>query len=125
MNKLDDYGCAGGMRCKPPVAPHGGTLQANATASLSVWPERSSYSLTSPNYFPIACAAHERLELAVMRRQRLLLTWMGEQDQTPRSEPVQALDVATRDGAEWLRIQRPDGQSEEVRLDRILAASEA
>ena len=81
--------------------------------------------VNEPNYLPIACAAHERLELAVMRRQRLLLTWIGEQDPTPRSEPVQALDVATRDGAEWLRIQRPDGQSEEVRLDRILAASEA
>lgn len=79
----------------------------------------------SSDYLPIACATHERLELAVMRRQRLLLTWIAEQGQTPCSEPVRPLDVATRDGAEWLRIQRPGGQSEEVRLDRILSASMA
>ncbi len=77
------------------------------------------------DYLPVACAAHEHLELAVMRRRHLLLTWMDEQDPTPRSGVVLPLDVATRDGAEWLRIQRPDGHSEEVRLDRILAASEA
>jgi len=52
MNNLDDYWCAGGMRCKAPVVQHGHSPQTtgNAAARLSVQQERSSYSLTSPKY---------------------------------------------------------------------------
>lgn len=33
MNKLDNYGCAGGVRCKAPDAPHGRSLQAFGNAA--------------------------------------------------------------------------------------------
>jgi Rho-binding antiterminator len=73
----------------------------------------------SDDYRPIACAAHERLELAVLRRRPLQLTWLDEDGRTQFHERVLPLDVATRAGAEWLTFQRPDGAPEMVRLDRI------
>lgn len=73
------------------------------------------------DYLPIACADHERLEFAVLRRQHLQLTWLGE-DGTQVCERVLPLDVATRAGAEWLTFRRAGGTTEVVRLDRILAA---
>ena len=76
------------------------------------------------DYVPIACAAHERLEFAVLRRRHLQLTWLGQDGRTQFSERVLPRDVATRDGAEWLTIKRPGGEPEVVRLDRILAAIE-
>ena len=76
------------------------------------------------DYVPIACAAHERLEFAVLRRQHLQLTWLGQDCRTQFSERVLPCDVATRDGAEWLTIKRPGGEPEVVRLDRILPAIE-
>jgi len=72
-------------------------------------------------YQPIACAAHERLEFAVLRRQRLNLVWRTEAGEE-RVETVLPVDVATREGAEWLTIQRRGGQSESIRLDRIVSA---
>ncbi|PIV89304.1 MAG: transcriptional antiterminator, Rof [Hydrogenophilales bacterium CG17_big_fil_post_rev_8_21_14_2_50_63_12] len=71
------------------------------------------------NYLPIACATHERLELAVLRRQPLQLTWLGEDGHTQFCERILPLDVETRDGAEWLTIKLPAGGSECVRLDHI------
>lgn len=79
----------------------------------------------SAEYVPIACAAHERLEFAVLLRRRLRLIWSSQDGQTQFSETVLPLDVATRAGAEWLSIRRQDGVSEVVRLDRIQAVEEA
>jgi Rho-binding antiterminator len=76
------------------------------------------------DYVPIACAAHERLEFAVLRRRHLQLTWLGQDGRTQFSERVLPCDVETRDGAEWLTIKRPGGESEVVRLDHILSANE-
>jgi Rho-binding antiterminator len=72
-------------------------------------------------YEPVACAFHERLEFAVLRRQRLDLHWLGE-DGSERAENVLPVDVETRDGAEWLTVRRRDGEMERIRLDRIHAA---
>jgi Rho-binding antiterminator len=79
----------------------------------------------SGNYVPIACAAHERLEFAVLRRRHLQLTWLDPDGSTRFSERVLPCDVATRDGAEWLTIRRHGGEPEVVRLDRILSAIES
>jgi Rho-binding antiterminator len=76
------------------------------------------------DYVPIACAAHERLEFAVLRRRHLQLTWLGQDGRTQFSERVLPCDVETRDGAEWLTIKRLGGESEVVRLDHILSANE-
>jgi Rho-binding antiterminator len=73
-------------------------------------------------YMPIACVQHERLEFSVLRRIPLMLEYRLEgQD---RVEKVMSLDVATRDGAEWLKFRREDGSVEEIRLDRILSFEE-
>jgi Rho-binding antiterminator len=72
-------------------------------------------------YVPIACVEHERLEFAVLRRQKLLLHLRddsgGEQTLT-----VLPTDVATRDQAEWLTYRDDSGAVGVVRLDRIKSA---
>lgn len=79
----------------------------------------------SSDYLPIACAVHERLEFAVLRRQHLQLAWLGEDGRTQFRERILPLDVETRNGAEWLTIKQSNGESEVLRLDRIVAAIEA
>ena len=75
------------------------------------------------NYVPIPCAFHERLEFAVLRRQRLHLRYW---DGTAEIEVlVLPLDVATRDGAEWLTFQADSGTSQVLRLDAIISAEPA
>jgi transcriptional antiterminator Rof (Rho-off) len=72
-------------------------------------------------YTPIACAFHESLEFAVLRRGRLRLTYRdaaGEHVAT-----VRPTDVATRDGAEWLSYVDEAGEDATLRLDRIIAAT--
>ena len=73
-------------------------------------------------YLPIACMQHERLEFSVLRRIPLMLEYRLEG--ADRVEKVMPLDVATRDGAEWLKFRRQDGSVEEIRLDRILSFEE-
>jgi Rho-binding antiterminator len=72
-------------------------------------------------YVPIACVEHERLEFAVLRRQKLLLHMQDESgvDQTLIVLPT---DVATRDRAEWLTYRDDSGAVGIVRLDRIQSA---
>ena len=72
------------------------------------------------DYQPIACMQHERLEFSILRRIPLMLAYEGQD----RVEKVMPLDVATRDGAEWLKFRRKDGSLEEIRLDRILSVEE-
>lgn len=67
------------------------------------------------DYQPIACADHERLEFAAIKRQWLDVNvkagdYIGHQ----RLMPV---DVYTRDGAEWLVAETESGATLTVRLD--------
>lgn len=77
-----------------------------------------------PEYLPIACAEHERLEFAVLRRQRLQLRYRGE-DGEERDGVVLPTDVQTRERAEWLTFIGADGAAGVVRLDRIISARPA
>ena len=71
-------------------------------------------------YRPVACAFHESLEFAVLRRQCLRLRYW---DGTAEIEAVVLpLDVATRDGAEWLTFRSEDGSSQILRLDTLVGA---
>lgn len=70
------------------------------------------------NYQPIACILHERLEFSVLRRIPLMLEYSGQRVR------VLPLDVATRNGAEWLKFRHEDGSEEEIRLDRIASFKE-
>lgn len=73
-------------------------------------------------YQPIACISHERLEFAVLRRLRLDLAW--REGESTRHDTVSPLDVATRDGAEWLTCRLSDGGEAVIRLDHILSFEE-
>lgn len=72
-------------------------------------------------YVPIACVEHERLEFAVLRRQRLLLRVLDESGNA-RTLTVLPTDVATREQAEWLTYREDSGAVGVARLDRILSA---
>ena len=73
------------------------------------------------DYVPIACIEHERLEFAVLRRQKLELRVQDEFGST-QTLTVMPTDVATRDQAEWLTYREDSGAEGIVRLDRILSA---
>ncbi len=69
------------------------------------------------DYQPIACADHERLEIAVLRRQWTTLNvTVGVRLGPQRLLPV---DVTTRDGAEWLVAETESGERVTLRLDWI------
>jgi Rho-binding antiterminator len=74
------------------------------------------------DYVPIACIAHERLEFAVLKRQRLHLRYKDKAG-TVLTADVLPLDVYTRDGAEWLKARDQTGVESVIRLDRILATA--
>jgi Rho-binding antiterminator len=74
-------------------------------------------------YQPIACAFHESLEFAVLRRFRLRLVYRDID--VERSLLIRPTDVATRDGAEWLSYVDEVGGAGVVRLDRIISAEPA
>ncbi len=71
-----------------------------------------------PDYVPIACVAHERLEFAVLKRRKLHL--MCRDADVLAEFDVMPLDVYTRDGAEWLLARTDEGQEMTLRLDAIL-----
>ncbi len=74
------------------------------------------------DYTSIACIEHERLEFAVLRRQKLLLRL---RDETGNIQTLTVLptDVATREQAEWLTYRDESGAIGVVRLDRIQSAT--
>lgn len=70
-----------------------------------------------PAYRPMSCDAYSRLEVAILRRQRLRLTWHeGNVCFTLKVMPV---DLETRAGEEFLHCRLPDGKLARVRLDYI------
>lgn len=71
-------------------------------------------------YEPVACAFHERLEFAVLRRQRLRLRYRD--GEAVAEAVILPLDVYTRDGAEWLVGRLDDGKTRTWRLDLLSAA---
>jgi Rho-binding antiterminator len=75
--------------------------------------------MSSTDYQPIACARHEMLEFAVLRRQKLRIE-LADAAGGRLARVVWPTDVVTRDGAEWLNYRAEDGEGV-VRLDRILA----
>ena len=67
------------------------------------------------DYRAIACADHDRLELAALKRQWLDVKVMtGDGTGHKRLKP---LDVTTRDGSEWLLAETESGERLTLRLD--------
>jgi Rho-binding antiterminator len=73
------------------------------------------------DYVPISCIEHERLEFAVLRRQKLTLQVLDAAGEA-RTLTILPTDVATREQAEWLSYREDSGVEGVVRLDRILSA---
>jgi Rho-binding antiterminator len=76
------------------------------------------------DYVPIACIEHERLEFAVLRRQKLALQ-IQDASGDVCSMTVLPTDVATRNQAEWLSYREESGAVGIVRLDRIQSVKPA
>lgn len=76
-----------------------------------------------PDYKPITCVQHERLEFSVLRKIPLLLEYHNLSDKI--RQIVLPLDVETRGGAEWLKF-RVTGSDKiiEIRLDSIISFAE-
>jgi Rho-binding antiterminator len=75
--------------------------------------------MTEP-YLPIACAAHDAFEIAIMHRQKLHLKWT---DDNGRAQLFDVLpkDILVKDGAEYLLAKRVDDEAElYLRLDKII-----
>lgn len=76
------------------------------------------------DYRPVDCADYSRYELAILRRQRLLLSWRDERA-VCHLEVVRPTDLQTRCGEEFLLAESTDGSPLKLRLDRILVARPA
>lgn len=76
------------------------------------------------DYKPINCGLHSELELLAMRRKLVRLEVMLENDQKQEISG-RVLDVYTREGAEYLQMMGKQGQTIKLRLDRIIAITQA
>lgn len=69
------------------------------------------------DYRPIACADYERLELAILHRQRLRVRWT--EAVTEHLEYVQPVDLLTQNGDEFLVFRDTADMEHRVRLDHL------
>lgn len=75
--------------------------------------------MTTPEYRPIACDRYSELELLAMRRARVVALLRGDDGALER-HAGRALDLVTREGAEYLVLDRSGADSVLLRLDRLL-----
>jgi transcriptional antiterminator Rof (Rho-off) len=73
------------------------------------------------DYRPVDCATYAGLELAILRRLRLLLGWR-DPGGLVHLERVRPIDLRTARGEEFLVFRTRAGAVEKVRLDRICRA---
>lgn len=70
-------------------------------------------------YLPIACAAHDEFEIAIMHRKKLHLKWTDDIGKTQLCE-VLPEDILVKNGAEYLLAKHLDSATELcIRLDKI------
>ena len=73
--------------------------------------------MTEP-YQPIACAQHDRYEIAIMRRQKLKISWQDDSG-CPHESLVLPVDIKVENGEEFLLAEEEGGERLQIRLDRI------
>ena len=73
------------------------------------------------DYKPIACAAYDLYEIAIMHRQQLHLTW--KDDNIFYDMTVTPINLETRAGEEFLIARTSDDEIMKIRLDRIRKAT--
>ncbi len=69
--------------------------------------------MPAPDYTPIACAAHDRLESWAVRRETVAVVWRDGDGEHTAATTID--DVFARGGADWVRL----GTGAEVRADRL------
>lgn len=69
-------------------------------------------------YQPIACNLHSEYEIAIMRRQFMLICWIDE-NAKQHNEMLQPYDVLTAQGEEFLLAKTKNKSERKIRLDRI------
>lgn len=69
------------------------------------------------DYQPISCVSHERLELAVLKKQWLDIQVL--EGDAAGMHHLLPLDVYAQAGVEWLKAQTESGNTLTLRLDQI------
>jgi Rho-binding antiterminator len=77
-------------------------------------------SQSDDGYRPIPCDRYSELELYILQRRRLRLTWCL--DNVIHTQVVRPLDLRTSQGAEYLVCRTGAGETLSVRLDRVRKA---
>jgi Rho-binding antiterminator len=75
-------------------------------------------------YVPIACSAHDALELAILRGQYLRIHWEDPAG-TLHEHVLRPLDLKTQAGEEFLIAEMAGGNPVKLRLDHIIKATPA
>jgi len=73
--------------------------------------------MTENDYQPVSCEMHSELELAIMHRTELQLSWQSED--ALLTETVLPVDIKTKNKQEFLYTRTKKGDSLEIRLDKI------
>ena len=68
-------------------------------------------------YQPIACANHDRYEIAILHRAKMHLTW--QTGNVIYDQVITPLNLRTAHGEEYLILRLASGETVEVRLDHI------
>ena len=68
-----------------------------------------------PDYTPIACAFHDRLESWAVRQAPVEVVWRDAEAE--HAATTQIADVYARGGADWVRL----GTGAEVRADQLVS----
>jgi Rho-binding antiterminator len=77
-------------------------------------------SESNGRYRPISCDRYSELELYILQRRRVRLTWCL--DNVIHTEVVQPLDLRTSQGEEYLVFRTGPSETQSVRLDRVRKA---
>ncbi|TGK16964.1 hypothetical protein [Leptospira kmetyi] len=68
-------------------------------------------------YVPVACDFYDRLEEIVLRKRKVSLEWIGENETQPvRTPKIRILDLVSANGEEFAVLEG----GEKIRLDKIL-----
>lgn len=69
-------------------------------------------------YQPISCELHSQYELAIMRKDKLQLSWLSASQIVSKTN-ITPLDVLTKNKAEYLIAVNSDNKNLCIRLDHI------
>lgn len=73
--------------------------------------------MTKP-YQPIACALHDKYEIAIMHKKQLRIRWSDDRDEQHTGD-VLPKDILVKDKQEFLVADAENGEALCIRLDKI------